>query len=1610
MKCKFARGSTVRLKTVLQRILVFSLTVAVTISSLNLSGVNLKKAYAATTELINKVAGGGHAYGEKTAESLEYYVSTFQSTDQITLYVKANSTGKSVEWNGAMLTRGDGKARITMSGYKDGTWTEIKKLEVTGKSDSYASQTKTATVGYSDFSSYTKIKFKTYFNFKTPTSAGGENTTNASTRETHPDGVAKATTNGTPSTQPPNPSIAQNGHPSDQTVDVNVNATFSVTAQNAVSYQWQTSKDNSTWSNISGATSSSYTVKGTKDTHKTYYRCVVNGEEGTTSVTSNSAKLTVNKASIVTQPGNKGIDENQSVVFYAAYKNAGSAKWQVKTSSTNSNWTDIPNSNSGTLVLNKVPLSSNGNKYRLILTNANGDAGEIISNEVTLTVTEVAPTFTVQPKTQTKIEGQTLYLNASAEDAKSYWWEVSKDEGKTWEKLTDKPGYVEGSTTQILAVHMVQKSQNKYQYRCGAKNITKTAYSNAAILTVADKNVTGIKIEYPYSEVDYGSTMNLDDAYVFLTYDNGEASFGKNDDRLVFEDGTRKKKMTSLGKQDFKVIYTIPGDGTPDKVYDAILTVTVKDLSGPEIESFTLEWETNSDGLTGTVSSNQLTKVKEDKVKLTVNATDNYKSSDELNYEWSGSGITGQTGKSVVLDGNNGSGDYTVTVSDLTDEELADLPDTATRERHRIEQTYKVDVWDYTPPTVKAEMKPSLSDAPFKSYRFIEVDAKDDHGLAEAAYSYDEGLTWSAFNSYTVEKNGIYPVWVKDCAGNITKQEVPISGIDRDAPVITNVEDLKDSGDNVIGAIVHGEDDTSSLEFGYLTESGDIIWKQESQKRAEFLYTSETEGTRTAERNGEGRTFYARDAAGNTASCLYRTNGSQDIVTITVNPTSWVNAQTGVELTAEAKGSYNSNELTGYRWNTGDYGDSIRVYQNGSYNVTLLYADGNEVPTKFENVSNIDAVTPTLKLSEGNGEIIVTAEDAQSGIRKITIQGNEYEEETIVSETDGLSLYETSVPALFSNNPYVIKAEDMVGNVTQQEYRIFTSAPSATDLKASIYPDTWTKEDVEISALVSEELKKTMCEEPYSWNDGKTWTDKSKHLVGKNGSYRYSVKDKAGNVYKSEAIKVSKIDREEPTVVLYRSKSVLSVVTADSGSGIKRVDIKGPDCSKTLFSASKKEVKDNKSDYIVTKTGTYTVTATDYVGNTVTDSIHVTSTGSDPLPSIDDSVITSCLTHAPTEYTRGNVTLTAVLPQDCLPMLAASPYSWDGGKTWVSQPYCIVEKNGTYYLKVKDLNGGIHSSAPHVIENIDRAAPSISVQQIKTGVSVKLYDELSGLKSLKYAVANGAAKTYTYGKDILGVTEKLKLNKDGIYLFTATDVAGNEVSKQMVIKGLEGSSGGGGVIPDEKDKDKDKDSDKDKDKDSGTDKDQDKDSEKDTTPPTIELIEKDGKIIVKITDDGSGIDRLTYSDKTGKETLLTTLDGSSELTYRVKPKEPGKYTFFAYDKDGNMISKSIDFGKDHSLSENSTGKDRDGNDRLQKNRKIAGILILILLLLFLLLLILYILYKKFTEKEEEENEEEENMDSKDEAELYETDQPYEEYEYSEEDEYSEDDDSGDVTF
>ncbi|MFN5796991.1 MAG: immunoglobulin domain-containing protein, partial [Planctomyces sp.] len=186
------------------------------------------------------------------------------------------------------------------------------------------------------------------------------------------------------------PAITQN--PSSQTVVAGNTATLTATASGSPSptVQWQVSTNSGTsWSNISGATSTTYSFTAAAGDNGKQYRAVFTNTAG--SATSTAATLTVQYApTVTTQPTSQTVLSGATVTFTAAASGnpTPTVKWQ---SNSGSGWSDIAGATSVTYSFTAT-AGDNGVQYRAVFTN--GIGSDATTNPATLSVPSLG-TFTV---------------------------------------------------------------------------------------------------------------------------------------------------------------------------------------------------------------------------------------------------------------------------------------------------------------------------------------------------------------------------------------------------------------------------------------------------------------------------------------------------------------------------------------------------------------------------------------------------------------------------------------------------------------------------------------------------------------------------------------------------------------------------------------------------------------------------------------------------------------------------------------------------------------------------------------------------------------------------------------------------------------------------------------------------------------------------------------------------------------------------------------------------------------------------------------------------------------------------------------------------------------
>ena len=259
-----------------------------------------------------------------------------------------------------------------------------------------------------------------------------------------------------------NPNTAITSQPSDVTACEGDNATFSVSATGSnLTYQWQ--KDGVA---ISGATSSTLTLNNVTSTDAASYTCVVSGDCG--NVTSNSATLTVNPATAITNESGSQTACDGSDVTFSVTATGSNLTYQWKKDGTN-----ISGATSASYTISGATTSDEGT----YTCDVSGDCGNVTSSAMTLTITSSLTLGTVDDQSACPNGTATFTVTANGTNT-TYQWR------KDGTNLSDG-GNISGATTATLTISNVSAS-DVAAYSCYVTSDCGDATSNNANLTLND--------------------------------------------------------------------------------------------------------------------------------------------------------------------------------------------------------------------------------------------------------------------------------------------------------------------------------------------------------------------------------------------------------------------------------------------------------------------------------------------------------------------------------------------------------------------------------------------------------------------------------------------------------------------------------------------------------------------------------------------------------------------------------------------------------------------------------------------------------------------------------------------------------------------------------------------------------------------------------------------------------------------------------------------------------------------------------------------------------------------------------------------------------------------
>jgi hypothetical protein len=235
--------------------------------------------------------------------------------------------------------------------------------------------------------------------------------------------------------------------PADVTVVAGQPATFTVTAAGgpAPAYQWQTSANGTTWTDVAGASSATYSRTTTAADDGLLVRVHVTGA---TPVDSASATLTVQQAGALSPPASVVALETTTATFTVTptgFDPAPTIRWQRWSGTA---WVDVPGATLPTLTLT-AQRADDGARFRAVATTTFVDAttATTVSAEATLSV-QWDPSITTSPTAAIGAVGDQVTFTAAAQGnpAPTVAWQVSTN-GTTWTPVAATTTSSVGGTT-----------------------------------------------------------------------------------------------------------------------------------------------------------------------------------------------------------------------------------------------------------------------------------------------------------------------------------------------------------------------------------------------------------------------------------------------------------------------------------------------------------------------------------------------------------------------------------------------------------------------------------------------------------------------------------------------------------------------------------------------------------------------------------------------------------------------------------------------------------------------------------------------------------------------------------------------------------------------------------------------------------------------------------------------------------------------------------------------------------------------------------------------------------------------------------------------------------
>ncbi len=482
-----------------------------------------------------------------------------------------------------------------------------------------------------------------------------------------------------------------------------------------------------------------------------------------------------------------------------------------------------------------------------------------------------------------------------------------------------------------------------------------------------------------------------------------------------------------------------------------------------------------------------------------------------------------------------------------------------------------------------------------------------------------------------------------------------------------------------------------------------------------------------------------------------------------------------------------------YIWNGQEATDqsTYTVTQNGKYSLEFNN-DSNMVSERIEiSVQNIDVTAPVIYshtaeprtdwTKEGVWITLGKIEDLQpDGSKGSGLHGKPY-------SFDGGKTWVAQAKHFYTENgTHCIMVRDKLDNKSSYTVVIKNIDVTAPVIHShTIEPETdWTKDGVKITIGKAEDLQPDgsmgcgLHENPFSFDNGKTWSSIKEYFVEESGTYSIMVRDKLENTA-SYPVEVLNVDKEPPAIVAVEyddTPNVAETTVSVTASDVQPDGSEGCGLHEQPYSFDGGNTWGEEPTLNVDTNRTIMIAVRDKLENTSYQEVAITNIDS-YAPQISYEMVHPYWTnkdvnlylHAEDRNADGSDGIG----------LEENWYSLDGGITWTNEKVQVYEENQEVTVYARDRNNNI--SNVHIsIRQIDKDLPwvTINMEVIGEGEDKKVKltafggDDYSGIHEEGYSWDKGCS----YSRQQVKI-----VTENGVYQATVRDKAGNWNYEQIEV-------------------------------------------------------------------------------------------------------------------------------------------------------------------------------------------------------------------------------------